>query len=82
MPSPRASASFTASRKALTTSPRSDRVGDLLNEVGFGHSLLLGGCEAKSCRFVRVTYRATPVVTFAPAAPNPCPDGVGRSRRL
>ena len=48
IPSPRASASFAASRKASTTSPQSplgdapsDRVGDLLHEVGFGHPLLL-----------------------------------------
>lgn len=33
----------------LLGDPPSERVGDLRNEVGFGHPLLLARCVAKSC---------------------------------
>ena len=90
MPSPRASASLTASRKASTTSPHSLLVtrrpiawATCSTRSAFGHPLLLARSVATSCRFIMITRRATPGATsHRPRRGEAVPGGVGRGRHL
>ena len=99
MPSLRASATFTAARKPSITKPavtlgdsRPDRIGDPLNEVGFGHpsprrnggqALLSVARKWSDARALRqVDSPATPSLRWAPAASSSSSGGATRTSRL